>query len=681
MNVRHLDRFIAIIALTTLSVVTARAESQKARPLPPLPANAVTITSSNGAKATIDPSRFHVFDIPDNRFEELTGIPPQWQTEVPPLGELSTLRGAATGKVLTLLVEWETHQASHLYHTPAAYDSLLYSTGIYPTGSVNDYYQEVSYGNFGITGEVVGWLNLISDYSVNYDINEIIEAADPYVNFADYDGDGDGFVDALWIVHAGAGQEETHNLNDIWSHARLLEYVPTDDGVAIDRWSMQPEKYANNDIMSIRVFAHEYGHILGLPDLYDYRDKLETASYYTPNDYNDHPLVDWDIMGYAGYNLMSYGTAECPTHFSAWSRVFLGWGTPETPACLGGTYQLYNVEEYPNQSIFRVPISDDGTEYFYLEYRNPRSPAKFDHLNSDFSAYFPFFTPGKDTLDSGLLVTQIDEKAVPNIGVPHYAVRVVDAGYDPAHPWDGVSEFSEWWYPYEFRIGALYSPDDPGQTLLSATTTPSSDGYDGPSGVTIEIIDQNPDYVTLNISRVSRPLFGPVAPVTLEEQDVENVTLTATDLNCTTPSLALVSTPPPPSFVSFNDLGDGSAVLTLTPQIGDAAEMVVGVVASDGVLADTIDVQVTITPTCVCQYLSDFDANSALDALDLNDLISALFFAGPNPQDPGCPNTRGDFDASGAPDAIDLNALIDHLFFGGPAPCDPCNPISSICAP
>lgn len=81
---------------------------------------------------------------------------------------------------------------------------------------------------------------------------------------------------------------------------------------------------------------------------------------------------------------------------------------------------------------------------------------------------------------------------------------------------------------------------------------------------------------------------------------------------------------------------------------------------------------ITMQAACDCPYQCDFDESGALDALDLNDLIDILFFAGTDPQDPVCPATRADFNYDGAPDALDLNDLIDHLFFAGSGPVDPC---------
>ncbi|HUU44416.1 MAG TPA: M6 family metalloprotease domain-containing protein [Acidobacteriota bacterium] len=664
---------VGVVTLIGIALSTPTAVAQRTPP-----PDTVTITTAYGEKLTIYPEKFHVYDIPADRFEEMTGIDPKWQTREPPIGSPATKSlTPETGRVLTVLVEWPDHLADPLFHPREAYDALLYSDGLYPTGSVNDYFQEVSYGAFNITGDVVGWVTLASDYDELYDIFEIIRTIDPYVNFADYDGNGDGYVDAMWLIHAGPGQEDTHNPEDIWSHAYLGMNIPTADGVAIEGWSMQAEEHANGDIISIRVFCHEYGHILGLPDLYDTGGKLDTTTYFTPNDQNDHPLIDWDVMGYAGYHIMSHGNLTCPSHFSAWSRIALGWATTEVPPCLEGTYDLYNIETYSTQNIFKIPITDDGTEYFLLEYRNSHSSAIFDHLNSDFSAYCPWFTPGPDTLDQGLLILHVDDKVYPNDGLPqypNYAVLTVDAGYDPAHPWDG-SEFTEWWYPYEFRIGALFSPDDPGQTVLSPTTTPSSDGYTGPSGVTIEVLSQNSDYLTIYISKPLPPVFEPVAPVSVPETEILEVLIAASDPNCTVPGLWPLDLP---DFASFSDSGNGHGVLTLEPLIGDLGPETAFLVATDGHLVDTMEVEITVTPPpCSCPCHGDPECDGVTDVLDVVRAVNTAFRSTPPVFDPNCPFERTDVGCSYFTNVIDVVKFVNVTFRGGDPNiefCDPCAP-------
>lgn len=645
-------------------------------------AGAEPIESRYGGKIDIDPASFRIYDIPNERFEEITGLPLTIQAPQAPLRELKAGAPTATGKVLTLLVDWVNHPAERLSHTAAMFDELFYSDNTFLTGSVNDYYQEVSYSAFNVTGQTVGWLRIPGSYNPNYNINTIIGLADPYVNFAEYDGDGDGFVDAVWIVHAGPGQEETHDLDDIWSHAIISgSGVATSDGVRVNRWSVQPEVHWDGEMISIRVFCHEYGHILGLPDLYDYDSKLDTVTYFTGGDANDHPMQDWDVMGYNGYNIMAYGNRDCPSHFCAWSRVFLGWATPVVPACLQGAYQLYNIEENSTQNVFKVPISDDGSEYFLLEYRNTRSGAQFDHLDADYSAYNPWFAYGRNPLDSGLLVTHIDESVYPNDGTPYwpnYGVAVVDAGYDPAHPWNGT-EFTEWWYPYEFQIGALFSTADPDQTVLNAGTTPSSDGYDGPSGVSIIVTEQNPDYMTIIIDRELAPEIQPISPVTVEIDDSIDVGILATDPNCTTPGL---SPGVLPAFVVMWDSGGGHGSLIIKPAPSDLGTWYATVKASDGSGTDSILVEINVVPpACVCTCHADPECNSVTTVVDVVAVIGRAFRNDAPMYDASCPphgstvDGRSDVDCSGATTVVDVVRMVDVAFRNAdPATkfCDPC---------
>src|SRR5262249_21095171 len=114
------------------------------------------------------------------------------------------------------------------------FEDLFFSTGrTIPTGSVKEYYNEVTKGLVDIVGEVVGPLTLphpisfyannksgLSDNTPNAQTMafDAAQAADPLIDFTPFDNDGDGFVDAYVIVHSGRGAEETGNAQDIWSH-------------------------------------------------------------------------------------------------------------------------------------------------------------------------------------------------------------------------------------------------------------------------------------------------------------------------------------------------------------------------------------------------------------------------------------------------------------------------------
>ncbi|TKJ41220.1 hypothetical protein CEE37_06025 [candidate division LCP-89 bacterium B3_LCP] len=400
---------------------------------------------------------------------------------------------------------------------PESFDSLLYSTGIYPTGSMNDYFLESSYGAFGVDGEVVGWVMANNNYSYytwnNYGFGsyphnaqklaeEAVLAADALgVDFSQYDNDGDGRVDALIIVHQGPGAENTGSVNDIWSHRWSFPEVYL-DGVYVSDYSMDPELAGTGitgGIESIGVFAHEYTHLLGLPDLYDYDEKLNPNTFTVLGDDNDHPVMDWGIMGYGGYGISSYGRGSSPNHHASLFKSMLGW---VDPVILGLSQTGIQVPDYEaNPVVYKIPISGSETEYFLVANRNPDClGALFDKWDSDFSAWFNWFTPGSNPLDAGLVIEHVDEEVDLNNGTPdepHYGCIVVDAGYTSSQPWPGI-EFTEWWYPYEFRVGAAFSAED-GQTELTPLTDPSSGGYYGPSGVYITNISNSGPLMTFDL--------------------------------------------------------------------------------------------------------------------------------------------------------------------------------------
>ena len=111
---------------------------------------------------------------------------------------------------------------------------------------MTEYYKEASNGQVEIVGQVVGPFQMpqpLSWYANNnYGIGkpegepranilaqDAAAAADPQVDFGPYDNDGNGYVDAFIVVHAGRGGEETGDPGDIWSHKWVLpsEYERT----------------------------------------------------------------------------------------------------------------------------------------------------------------------------------------------------------------------------------------------------------------------------------------------------------------------------------------------------------------------------------------------------------------------------------------------------------------------
>ena len=150
-----------------------------------------------------------------------------------------------------------------------------------PTGSVKSLYLENSYGDLTIESTVVDWIPLskpeayyaggTGDRRVREMVLEALELADDLVDFSEFDVDGDGFIDAIDIIHSGHGAESTGNLNMIWSHKWSVQTWTSEEGIKVSDYHTEPALAGRSGktITRIGVIAHETGHFLGLPDLYD----------------------------------------------------------------------------------------------------------------------------------------------------------------------------------------------------------------------------------------------------------------------------------------------------------------------------------------------------------------------------------------------------------------------------
>jgi M6 family metalloprotease-like protein len=188
-------------------------------------------------------------------------------------------------KVLVLLIDFKDRPFAHLRQE---YDDLMNMPGYNGTGSFRDYYKAVSYNQLTCETTVKGPYHAngtMAKYGANINGNKytnakllVQEAVDAAhldgVNFADYDNDGDGYVDAVIVVHSNNDEAQGAGSNAIWSHQSALRYGGMQrnyDGVTIDMYNIDPGVTgATGDAMgTIGVFCHEFGHALGLPDTYD----------------------------------------------------------------------------------------------------------------------------------------------------------------------------------------------------------------------------------------------------------------------------------------------------------------------------------------------------------------------------------------------------------------------------
>jgi len=337
----------------------------------------------------------------------------------------------ATAPLPVILVNFSDTATTN---SAADFESLLFGSGNW---SMADYYSEVSYGAFSVSSGpagVIGWVTAPQTHNYYGQNNssgndswpgdlvyEAVQSADASVDFAPYDLNGDCYVDVVEIVHQGTGEEASPAATDIWSHSWTLSsarywgnshfgvYTSNDSCTAnpaqyvkINNYVIQPElvKIGNKNYQStIGVFAHEYGHALGLPDLYD-------------TDYSSEGAGSWSLMAGGSWNRVSHG-GDRPAHLDPWSRYFLGWSAP---TLLSGTISAKTLAAVETANDF-YRLAGSGNEYFLLENRQ----------KSGFDTGLP---------GAGLLVWHIDESKASNDSEwypgctgcsSHYKVALVQA--------------------------------------------------------------------------------------------------------------------------------------------------------------------------------------------------------------------------------------------------------------
>ena len=234
-------------------------------------------------------------------------------------------------------------------------------------GSVREYFLEQSYGQFDIVFDVAGPVKVSkkeeyygADTEEGHDIHpaqmvkEALNAIDSQVNFADYDWDGDGEVENIFIVYAGYSQAQGAPSTTIWPHQWTLKEatgsVMKKDGVIIDTYSCSSELNGTSGftIAGVGTMCHEFSHCLGLPDFYD------------TNYQGAYGMSNWSVMDYGCNN----GGGFCPCGFTAYERWFCGWLEPtvlNTPCVV---QDMKNIEETPAAYVIYNDATPD--EYYLL---------------------------------------------------------------------------------------------------------------------------------------------------------------------------------------------------------------------------------------------------------------------------------------------------------------------------
>lgn len=237
----------------------------------------------------------------------------------------------------------------HSKNTPSAMNDLMNAANYNydgATGSAREYYRAQSNGKYVPDFDVVGPYTLANNrahYGANDDSGDDVLAGDMVVeackaadadgvDFTQYNNDGDTYVDFVYIIYAGAGEADSNVEEAIWPHnwdlasARYYNncsYSASEckvDGLSINNYACSGElNYGEaGSRCGIGTIAHEFGHVLGLPDYYV--TSKSAANYnkkYTPG--------AWTIMDYGSYN----NDGKTPPNYSAFDKYYFGWDTPE----------------------------------------------------------------------------------------------------------------------------------------------------------------------------------------------------------------------------------------------------------------------------------------------------------------------------------------------------------------
>lgn len=308
--------------------------------------------------------------------------------------------GTFTGnqKCLIILVEY-ADQSFEAGHDQALFNNVAnaenYSENGYK-GSVKDYFKAQSNGTFVLDFDVVGPVKLSRNYSY-YGQNDIrgddlrpgamvVEALDSVknqVNFADYDWDGDGEVEQVYVLYSGKGENDGGGANTIWPHEWALsanDYgdAYTHNGITIDTYACGSELSGKGVLGGIGTFCHEFSHCLGFPDMYD----TKYSGFFG--------MGHFDLMSGGSYN----GDGFQPAEYTAYERMIAGWTIPtelvndtvitsmEAVNKQGETFIIYN-KAYPD-------------EYYLIENRQktgfdealPGSGLMITHVDYDEWAWF-----------------------------------------------------------------------------------------------------------------------------------------------------------------------------------------------------------------------------------------------------------------------------------------------------
>ena len=282
--------------------------------------------------------------------------------------------------------KFETGHDNTYYKMVANEKGLTHEDGY--VGSVTDYFLSQSNGQFELDFDIAGPYTLSHtssyygkndganiDTKVGYMIQEGCDAAvaDGF-NFNDYDWDGDGYADQVFVLYAGLGEASGGDAKTVWPHeyqirytcvGKVLNYTAEGKG-KVDTYACanEMERVINNatgtytnelKLAGIGTICHEFSHCLGFADMYD-----------TSSNGGNYGMGFYDVMSAGSYN----GGGFTPCNYTAYERIYAGWTEPivlDEPATIKA---LQSSEDYGRPFILYNDKHPD--EFYTLENRQKK---------------------------------------------------------------------------------------------------------------------------------------------------------------------------------------------------------------------------------------------------------------------------------------------------------------------
>ena len=316
------------------------------------------------------------------------------------------------------------------------------------------------------------------------------ELLDDEIDFSQYDRDGDGYVDNIYIFYAGLGEADGGSANTVWPHSWDISAAESAtyrfDGKIIDHYACSNETDATTRRPDgVGTFVHEFSHVMGLPDLY-------TTSYnssYTPGAYS--------VLDYGPYT----NEGRTPPNYSAYERYALGWLEPEEY----GEEGIYSLGHIADTNEAYIVKTEKANEYFLVENRQQKG--------------WDTYLPGH-----GMLIWHVDyvrsvfNNNTVNNTPSHQYVDLIEANnrqadaYAAGHPFPGTSGVDSYTFKSWSRrdTGVSFSgiTEDTETGLISKTAVNTN--YTGPSAISnmAEEDTSDTEYYNLQGIRVTDPAKG-----------------------------------------------------------------------------------------------------------------------------------------------------------------------------